>query len=73
MKFRMLGFFCDNMVFRNNKEKIIAEVNTNQDKSHYGSDGLIIKRGLFQKFLREKVISNNIQIEWNKKIRKHQN
>ena len=63
-----VGFFCDNMVFRNNKEKIIAEVNTNQDKSHYGSDGLIIKRGLFQKFLREKVISNNIQIEWNKKL-----
>ena len=65
---RNAGHHCSNMVFQNNDDKIIAEINTNEDQKRYGVDGIIIKRGSFQKILRQQVESHNIKIEWDKKL-----
>ena len=65
---RNAGNYCSNMVFQNHKDEIVAEFNPNEDQKRYGSDGIIIKRGLFQKILRQQAESHNIKIEWGKKL-----
>ena len=65
---RTVGHHCSNMVFQNHNDQIIAEVNTNEDQKRYGAAGIIIKRGLLQKILRQQAESHSIKIEWGKKL-----
>ena len=66
---RNAGHPCDNYVFEKHDGSIITKMSTQRDKERYGVDGIIIKRGLMQKIMREQTELCGIQILWSKKLK----
>ena len=62
------GYPCENFVFEKHDGSIITKISTKKDKEKYGVDGIIIKRAIMQKIMREQTESRGIKIEWGKKL-----
>ena len=65
---RREGHPCKNFVFEKHNGSIITKISTKKDKERYGVDGIIIRRTIIQRIMREQTESRGIKIEWNKKL-----
>ena len=67
-KIRESGHSCNTSVFKNHNKNFIAEINESNYEKKYGTKSIVIKRGVFQKIIREEAESRGIRIEWGKKL-----
>lgn len=65
---RKEGHPCNNFVFEKHNGSVITKISTKKDKEKYGVHGIIIKRGIMQRIMREQTESRGIRIEWGKKL-----
>ncbi|MGI9565763.1 MAG: FAD-dependent oxidoreductase [Nitrosopumilus sp.] len=63
------GHPCNNYVFEKHNGAIITRISTKDDEEKYGTRGIIIKRGIMQKIMREQIESRGIKIEWGKQLK----
>ena len=62
------GHPCENFVFEKHNGSIITKLSTKKDKERYGVHGIIIKRAIMQRIMREQTESRGIKIQWGKKL-----